>query len=658
MKLKQLVIMNFRCCKNISIDFGSMHALVGANNAGKSTILHALDLLFNPSTPKLSEESFWGKDTKLEIRIEGLFVELDEHERSAFDGYMKPDGSFHLARTVVWTNDEGESKPVISQQYNKPVPKHPWLRPDEIKTPAIKEWLKSPAALVANNNSFFEFLQGEKTVAAWKSAAKSFEQKLAPDDFEVAWIDNPQGYASVLKSNLPHFELIPAVRHVGDESKVLKTNPFGRLIHAIVNTLEKEIKDDIGTKLKATTEKLNRSPQRLKGIVEIETALNDYLADLMPADLEIEFQAPTIETLLMTPLINVDDGFKGSVDGKGHGLQRAVIFSILRSYAKLITTKKLQGRRTLFLGIEEPELYMHPTALRMIRRMFRSIADGGDQVIYCTHNPMLVDVAYFDEIIRVEPAVKADGNGAKIYQVTMASMIEDLECRVPPLKGKVTSASMRERYGHAYNPTRNEGFFAKKVILVEGQTESYCLPIYGEAMKTEFNANGIAVIECGGKNQIDRLYQVFNELGIPTYVLFDYDKSNKKDAVKASRELLIFLEYSQDAPMKPIVTEYFACFVEKWESDLQSEIPNHASLHEEATRVLGDCGKPLLARFVATKITSGEKPFVPPTLQSIIEKAAQVIRKGSCLKKAEPPVKVPPKPKLKVAEVKIEELTN
>jgi AAA15 family ATPase/GTPase len=43
MKLTKLAIQNFRSCKTVEINVGSMHAIVGANNAGKSTLLRALD---------------------------------------------------------------------------------------------------------------------------------------------------------------------------------------------------------------------------------------------------------------------------------------------------------------------------------------------------------------------------------------------------------------------------------------------------------------------------------------------------------------------------------------------------------------------------------------------------------------------------------------
>ena len=76
MKLSRLRVENFRSCRQIDLSIGNMHALVGANNAGKSTILRALDFLFNPSTRQISEETFWNKDPSLKIRVEALFTQL------------------------------------------------------------------------------------------------------------------------------------------------------------------------------------------------------------------------------------------------------------------------------------------------------------------------------------------------------------------------------------------------------------------------------------------------------------------------------------------------------------------------------------------------------------------------------------------------------
>lgn len=644
MKLAKLRIENFRCCKDLTIDLGAMHALVGANNAGKSTILKALDFLFNQSVTKISEETFFARDTGGAIRVEGLFTELTPAELQLLSGYTRPDGTFHLARTasVGDGTDGGEDedgKIVIGQEYNKPCPRYEWLVEDNISQANIKKWLADGESLTAHGVDFLPMLKGDTKVGNWKDKAKSFASSvLKSEDYEDTWSLNPKGFPSVLKACLPHFELIPAVREAAEESKVLKTNPFGRLIHGILATLEKGLRDEMTVRLTETTRRLNRdaAEERVSSVTEIENSMRDFLSEMMPADLEIQFQAPTVETLLTTPKIFVNDGFRGAIDGKGHGLQRAVIFSILRSYAKLVTRRSPEERRKLILGVEEPELYMHPTAQRTIRRVLRSIADGGDQVLFTTHSPLLVDVAYFDEIVRVEsPERRPSQNsldGAKVFQLAMERMVTDLETRHPSRVGKVSAESIRERYGHAYTPTRSEGFFAKKIILVEGQTESYCLPIYARAMKHELDTMAIAVIDCGGKDQIDRLYRVFNELGIACYVIFDFDVSSKDaDTRKASKSLLRFFDDADAEPSAAHITSKFSCFREDWEKDLAPEIPDYDALIKKAGEFLGNSSKPLRARYVASRVTQGEKPLIPPTLQKIIEHAIAVEHEGSRL---------------------------
>jgi len=81
MKLKWIHVQNYRSCKDVKIDISSMQALVGANNAGKSSIIRALDLLFNPSMTKIDEETFWNGDAELTIWIEAIFEELSNAEK-------------------------------------------------------------------------------------------------------------------------------------------------------------------------------------------------------------------------------------------------------------------------------------------------------------------------------------------------------------------------------------------------------------------------------------------------------------------------------------------------------------------------------------------------------------------------------------------------
>lgn len=653
MKLNWVRIINYRSCRDVSLELGDMQALVGANNAGKSTVLKALDFLFNPSTKNLNEETFWNKDTSLEIRVEAVFSELTEQEEEDLKGYLKPDGTFHIARSARFgtrteesdSESSSEDKISIAQHYKKPIPEIEWLQDSSINKTNIQKWWKNRNELTIGNASFNDFFESTKipSVAVWKEKAKEFIEintEMIPT--QDHWIDNPKGYAGVLKGALPFFILVPAVRDVADESKGTKSSPFGKLLYAILDTVTDERKIQIEGILQEVAEHMNRSggDKRVQLIAETEKQLNTLLHDFFKGcDLEIEFSTPTLEVLLSSPKLYVDDGFRNSVENKGHGLQRAIIFTILRRYAEYMTSSEGK-KRNLILAVEEPELYMHPQAQRTIRKVFKKIADGGDQVVFSTHSSLLVDVAYFDEIIRMESVCEATDCArttvSTAWQLPMSKMIEDIESRNPSLKGKITPESLRDRYSHAYNPRRNEGFFASKIILVEGLTEEYSLPIYADYIEgCSLDQQNISVVECGGKGSMDRLFRIFNELHIPCFILFDYDAGNSdKNIILKSNELLALAGKVQGTPDSLFVDEMIACFPRTWEDNLRLEIPGVDEIVTEARRELGlndGSGKPLIARYVARKITSQDPPLVPTSIKSIIEKAVNVSWNKSCL---------------------------
>ena len=320
-RLRTVRIRNFKSLLDVQLNIDSMHALVGANNAGKSTVLRALDFLFNPSAKKIDEESFYKKGLERRIEVEGIFHELTAWEGEQLAPYLRPDGEFHLMRTASFAEDssdegDGDNKIKILAHYSKPQPKIEWLNTGHINGATIKEWWKKKDTLVVGEHSFTALFDGggQPKVADWKEKAEQFAaEHLDADDWKEEWIPNPQGYAGVLKGTLPHFELIPAVREASDESKVTKSNPFGRLIYEILNSLDAGLKGEMEEKLNETTRRLNRigAHERIPRVQEIEETIRGFLAEVMPADLELEFQAPTIEVLLTTPKICIDDGFKG-----------------------------------------------------------------------------------------------------------------------------------------------------------------------------------------------------------------------------------------------------------------------------------------------------------------------------------------------------------
>lgn len=558
--------------------------------------------------------------------------------------YLKFDQSFHIARSIAFLPDSSsdkfeDGKISISQHYCKQVPIHDWLVEDQISGKTINEWWANQEALEVRDKSFVDFVGGSKPkVGEWKEFANSFVNDfLIDEDFETRWFDNPRGYSGVLQGSLPNFILIPAIKEVTDEARVTSSNPFGILLNQLIEKITDVQKNEVDDLLIGLQNKLNRTGggNRFESISEIEESLNKVLSEYMPVDLEIEFETPTLQSLISTPKLLADDGFRNSVENKGHGLQRAIIFTILQTYSELLSKKDSEYLKTTIFGIEEPEIYMHPQAQRNIRNVFKNITKEKDQILFTTHSANLLDVTYFDEIIRVEASIMSNSIISKVWQLSVQNLIDDIVHRKPKLKGKITEESIRDHYSHAYHPVRSEGFFANKIILVEGATEHYSFPVYANAIGINLERQNVGTVDCGGKGQMDRLYRVFNELGIPCYIVFDYDKNSSDKKIKAkSVELLQLLNRKTDEPENILCDDVVTCFPESLEKHIYKDISSIENITTEARRFLGlssGTGKPLVARYVARKLTEGDNPIVPKEISSLLEKAVEVKWEKSCL---------------------------
>jgi len=72
-----------------------------------------------------------------------------------------------------------------------------------------------------------------------------------------------------------------------------------------------------------------------------------------------------------------------------------------------------------------------------------------------------------------------------------------------------------------FNPDRNELFFARKVVLVEGATEKVLLPLL--AKRLDCFDHSVSIIDCGSKFNLTLYMEVLNAFGIPYLVIHDED---------------------------------------------------------------------------------------------------------------------------------------
>ena len=99
MRVRRLMIRNFRGVLEGVVDFSGHTLLVGGNNIGKSTVCEALDLILGPERlgrrPVVDEHDFHrGKyldenQKPTEIRLEAILIDLSEEAERRFYRHLR-----------------------------------------------------------------------------------------------------------------------------------------------------------------------------------------------------------------------------------------------------------------------------------------------------------------------------------------------------------------------------------------------------------------------------------------------------------------------------------------------------------------------------------------------------------------------------------------
>jgi len=640
MKIRKIEIDNYRSLKEVEIYPRDILTLVGRNNSGKSNVIKALEFFFDGSASLIDDNCFFNNDFSVPIKIFITFEELTEWEEEQFKSWMK--GNELIIGRIVSYNEDGSFS--VANYSVKEVPDPIWLRLSEVNGKNISEWWGKKESLMVSGLNFGAKLGGSKpTVAKWKEIIEGFlKDNLDKIPMSEIREKNPKGYPGVLQGSLPEFIHVPAISDISVESKVHKTNPFGQIINSVVEKISDEKLEALSKQLKDIEKKLNKSggSDRIDEIKKVETRLNQLMLELMDCKIEIEMTMPKLKEIVAGTKIFADDGFRTPIEVKGHGLQRSMIFTILRAYAEYSHTKKTKketGLRSTIFAIEEPELYLHPQFQRTFASVFREIASGRDQVIYSTHSSLFVDIANFDEICIMRREKKGGIIESKCTQLSIETLLEDLEAR----GNQGTEEGIRELYSKVFNPVINEGFFADKVIIVEGPTEEYSLPIYAKCLDYNFDKSNISVAQTHGKGQMDRLLRIFNGFHIPTYLIFDGDKDHTHpEIVRKSLELLDLVgdPITTSSDIRTKVEDQYTMFEFKLEKILESEIDDYSDYIAEMPSYISR-SKPLRQRFISReilkKIIDGDDPeeLVPETISRIISKVKALKWKSGVLRK-------------------------
>jgi putative ATP-dependent endonuclease of OLD family len=742
MKIYGISIRNFKSFGDepIYIPFSDTTALVGANSSGKTNVLKALDVFFDFSKKKVTEETFHNRDLYKPIEISVTFCNLSDGERKNFRSNISPDGYLRIKQRI-WIPDKKEPSineggndgndidrtlsDVLEEKRGIQVVAVPevidWLNLENIPSKdQVNFWCQND--LVIGDLDLRDFFQNGDIPSPedFKSAVDLFWEENGDDIPQIEWLNDKSpsktkiknwwkgnmkvgdedfkdyfedknaipdpetfsesvnrfwedqwnhipimrheasqkvlGWANKLKGNLPRLIYMPAIRHIHEEIKVAKTNPFGMMLYWLLGDIPKSRKDEIQERIsKAIEDAFAQSPEldeEKRRIDLIRETINVFINEQFDLSVDFEFAPPKLDDLL-SGNVNIigDDGFRSHIQEKGQGVQRSLMFAILRTYCEHWDKFDGAEKRNSIFAIEEPELCLHPAVKRATYNLLRMLSEREDQVVYSTHDGYFVDVRHFDEVRVLRRIKQSDGKWCtSVSHFPFEHLITDAKNRYGL---DITAESIRENFGRFYDPAKNEGFFARKVVLVEGLTEEYSLPIYFKSLNFDTDQEQVAIISAGSVQHLDYLYIVFNELGIPCYVIFDGDKPRtepfdpsivsgdvRRDLRKKSRrnkDLLNLLGLSDQVdeddeyffPRK-IITEHVAVFEHEFEVEVQHPLPEYEKLKSEATEIFGNDSKPLIARYIARQI-SQDVDHIPEVIKVILDNVKLCTFHGSCL---------------------------
>lgn len=527
MKIASVSISNFRSIKSIeNFPISSYQALVGENNSGKSNILLALDLFLSAGTGGIGDDSFYDKAEPVIIKV--TFNDLSEKERKAWRPYMVS-GELILEKQLLCTTSGENQKAKVSTEFHgyKAEPTDWFLSLEKI---AVMKGSRPKWAEIVSENSLPDyFLQDGKCNKTNFSAALDrylFENEVDYDEPDLSETQ-ALGLKSKVIASLPSFYLLKAISDYSAETDKRSTSTTFRRLMAdlserIIQRDERysELEQAFNTISGLLGRESSEDDQRLGSLKLIEEKFTDILTSLMPSVqgtlLSVEIES--FSSIFARGVgIEIDDGIRTDVLSKGHGLQRCIIFTLLRTLIlnqrnQLVPedSEQEEDPRAIILAVEEPELYIHPQLCKLFSDVLREFSDT-DQVIFITHSPLFVDASESESIAVVRKDSFLAGTKVKCSDTSAFDGLTDK---------KIYKGYTR------FNPEINELFFAKKVILVEGPEDRIALTLHLQHEgKIQHRTEEIehSIIVAGGKTSIPFFQRVLNSFSIPYVVLHDTD---------------------------------------------------------------------------------------------------------------------------------------
>jgi putative ATP-dependent endonuclease of OLD family len=248
--------------------------------------------------------------------------------------------------------------------------------------------------------------------------------------------------------------------------------------------------------------------QKQQGIVDARVKIDTHLGGLsltgsdIRSSIKVSGAAASDEVRLRLLLEKLDLSISGH--GKlGLGSNNLLFMAC----ELLLLAQEDEGNKMLL--IEEPEAHLHPQRqLRVMKTLQEQAAEKGIQIIVTTHSPNLASAVDLENIVFI--------NANRAFSMAKEkTKLEEPDYRFLQRFLDVTKANL---------------FFARGVMIVEGDAENILIPTLAKLIGRDFTENGVSIVNVGGVG-FRRYARIFlrmdierdGVLGIPVACLTDLD---------------------------------------------------------------------------------------------------------------------------------------
>ncbi|WP_343689417.1 AAA family ATPase [Chitinophaga sp.] len=519
MHLTKLIILNYRSCQNVQINFNDRqpNILIGINDSGKSSILKAADLLFNDkplfnfikdnsAKNDLSNTTLTPEQFTQVIEQNGL-PNLIYNRRQCYvigklnigDNELTQEILSSLSPTARWALESNNSNFI-------------WIaKVFDTSNNASKSYVILNDFLEDGNNLAAYSLTSTQlnrlvTDLAIPQELRQNENNAGPLSIiekirAVYQVRRPSPIWCEFKFEKGDKNLLPTFRYLDwnyslDEIKSLAADAMHGLVEEHLTPLKVQAKETANT----VTEGINEKLKDIQSIIGLDSPSITAIKTKVYIDIKESI------TDIVINKTNADGDIH--LDAQGEGIKRQIWFAMIKA-AAVAAHEQGHNYNKFIWAFDEPETHLYPTAQRQLFEIMRSISLGNVQTILSTHSTIFIDRTKLNSIIGV---IQNDVGYTELYGIdNINAIFENLEVR------------------------NSDFLFFNKFLIIEGDTEAYLVPrLYKIWKRCSHEEDNIQIINIKGKDKwieakqiLENIFRHFRKDTDSLVFLFDNDASYK-----------------------------------------------------------------------------------------------------------------------------------